>query len=113
MQPVRRPAVCAKVSPWPSCASKVLISRAEPSPCESRVTLPSVIVPSTSIRSTLICAARFLSAGEVLGIGDNGGPTKVRESLTEEWGRRPQDLHPAPVVDCGLWPQKRKRRKRT
>ncbi len=46
--------------------SKVLISRAVQSVCESRVTLPSVIVPSTSMRSSLICAARFLSAGEIL-----------------------------------------------
>ncbi len=66
IHPVRRPAVCAKVSPWPSCASKVLISRAVPSVCESRVTLPSVMVPSTSMRSSLICAARFLSEGEIL-----------------------------------------------
>src|SRR5271165_2797617 len=67
MQPVSRPAVCARVRPWPSCASKVLISRAVPSGCESRVTLPSVIVPSTSMRSSLICEARFLSAAEILG----------------------------------------------
>jgi hypothetical protein len=29
------------------------------------VTLPSVMVPSTSMSTTLICAARFLSAEEI------------------------------------------------
>src|SRR5271166_4565827 len=82
IQPVRRPAVCARVSPWPSCASKVLISRAVPSGCESRVTLPFVIVPSTSMRSSLICAARFLSAGEILEtLAKEASEGKVRESL--------------------------------
>src|SRR5262252_3150855 len=65
MQPVRSPAVWANVSPWPSWASKILISSASSSVWDSRMTPPSVIVPSTSMRSTSICAARFLSAGEI------------------------------------------------
>src|SRR5258708_37728344 len=59
--PVRRPAVTARVRPWPSCASNVLLSSAEPSDCDSNVTLPSVSVPSTSMSSTRICLARFAS----------------------------------------------------
>src|SRR5882724_812983 len=66
--PMRNPAVRPRVIPCPSCASKVLISIAEPSGCESNVTLPSVIVPSTSISTTFIFAARFFKAGEVLGV---------------------------------------------
>src|SRR6266851_7415928 len=88
MQPVRRPAVCAKVRPWPSWASKVLISRAVPSVCESRVTLPSVIVPSTSIRSSLICAARFLSAGEIVRV-----PAR---KTSQEKGKTDFTLNPNP-----------------
>src|SRR5215467_9490579 len=65
MQPVRSPAVCARVRPCPSCASNVLTSSAVPSSCDSRITAPSVMVPSTSINSTLIRAARFWSAGEI------------------------------------------------
>src|ERR1700733_352979 len=85
MQPVRRPAVCARVRPWPSCASKVLISSALPSVCESSVTLPSVIVPSTSMRRSLICAARFLSAGEILGKPAKKASRKdVRVSLSQK-----------------------------
>src|SRR5215471_16944619 len=77
MQPVRRPAVFARVSPWPSCASKVLISNALPSLCESKVTLPLVIVPSTSIKTTLIGLARFFNPGEIL-------PSLANENLLEE-----------------------------
>jgi hypothetical protein len=36
-----------------------LISCAEPSGSESRVTPPAVMVPSTSIKKTVICLARF------------------------------------------------------
>src|SRR2546426_11706914 len=61
MTPVRKPAVTASVRPWPSWASKFFSSSAEPSDCESRVTLPSVSVPSTSINRTRICLARFAS----------------------------------------------------
>src|SRR6266480_2150949 len=61
MTPVRNPAVTASVRPWPSWASNVLHSRAEPSECDSNVTLPSVSVPSTSISTTRICFARFAS----------------------------------------------------
>src|SRR5713101_6574431 len=61
MTPVRSPAVTASVRPWPSCASKVFISSAEPSDCDSNMTLPSVSVPSTSISSTRICFARLAS----------------------------------------------------
>src|SRR5437879_4651797 len=81
MQPVRRPAACARVRPWPSCASNVLISRAVPSFCESRVTPPSVSVPSTSMRSNLICAARFLSAAVSLGKSTNQASKRLRKSL--------------------------------
>src|SRR2546427_5647674 len=63
MQPVRNPAVRAIVSPWPSWASKVLISSAVPSACESRVTSPLVNVPSTSISSTWMRCARFAAEG--------------------------------------------------
>src|SRR5215472_999521 len=84
MQPVRRPAVFARVSPWPSCASKVLISNALPSLCESKVTLPSVMVPSTSIRTTLIWLARFFNAGEILtGLANENLLEETRESLRE------------------------------
>src|SRR5713226_536816 len=61
MTPVRKPAVTASVRPWPSWASKFFSSSAEPSDCESKVTLPSVRVPSTSINKTRICLARFAS----------------------------------------------------
>src|SRR5260370_16243268 len=61
MTPVRSPAVTAGVRPWPSCASKFFSSSAEPSDCDSNVTLPSVSVPSTSISSTRICFARLAS----------------------------------------------------
>src|SRR5256885_8232974 len=66
MTPVRIPAVRASVRPCPSCASNVFISRAVPSGCESRVTAPLVIVPSTSMRRTLICFARFATPAETL-----------------------------------------------
>src|SRR5580704_3932916 len=67
MTPVRRPAVRARVRPWPSWASKDFISRAVPSGWERRVTEPSVMVPSTSMMSTWIWAARFLREAEVFG----------------------------------------------
>src|SRR6266852_149847 len=66
MTPVWRPAVTARVRPWPSWASKFLISSALPSDCESSVTLPSVSVPSTSINRTLMRLARFLTTGVAL-----------------------------------------------
>src|SRR3984957_19187424 len=66
MTPVRRPAVGARERPWPSWASKVLISRAEPSGWESKDTVPVVRVPSTSIRKTLICLARLATAAGIL-----------------------------------------------
>src|SRR5271165_6957230 len=77
MQPVLMPAVCASVKPCPSCASNVLISSALPSGCESSATPPSVIVPSTSISSSLIFAARFLRAGVIFGTRANGSSIKM------------------------------------
>src|SRR6266853_889959 len=65
MTPVRKPAVTASVRPWPSWASKFFSSSAEPSDCESSVTLPSVSVPSTSISRTRIGLARFASLGGI------------------------------------------------
>ena len=55
--------------------------------CESRVTLPSVIVPSTSIRSSLTCAARFLRAGGILAkpakeASEKGETSKVKARST-------------------------------
>src|SRR5712691_5212613 len=64
--PVRSPAVRASESPCPSWASNVLISRADPSACESKVTAPVVSVPSTSINKTFICLALFLTLAEIL-----------------------------------------------
>src|SRR3954447_8696984 len=97
MQPVRKPAVCASVSPWPSCASKVLISSALPSLCEARVTLPSVMVPSTSMSSNLTRAARFLRAGEIFRTPNVASGKLVKKSLRQSctnhtaitsWGER-------------------------
>src|SRR5436190_2785714 len=65
MTPVRRPAVTASESPWPSWASNVLISRAWLSGVDARVTLPSVSVPSTSISSTEICLALFANFADI------------------------------------------------
>src|ERR1700739_1801722 len=56
---------------------------AVPSGWERSVTPPSVIVPSTSISRILICAARFLRAGEAFAMRDNGSSVNVEtESLS-------------------------------
>src|SRR5580704_12084043 len=73
MTPVRRPAVWARERPWPSWASKVLISRADPSGWESKDTVPVVRVPSTSIRKTLIRLARLATAAGILAGGFGNG----------------------------------------
>ena len=53
---------------------------AEPSGCDRSVTLPSVIVPSTSMRKTLICLARLATADViffVVGLATIQAPLKL------------------------------------
>src|SRR5437762_6472319 len=83
MTPSRKPAVRPRVMPWPSCASNVFISSAEPSGCDRSVTEPSVMVPSTSIRTTWICAARFLREGGIFAERDGKLSSKAANRIAD------------------------------
>src|SRR5580704_8360426 len=64
MNPVLMPIVCARLRPWPSCASKTFISAMSPLGSDIRQTPPSVRVPSTSIRKRRILRARSVTVSE-------------------------------------------------